>query len=367
MLISILMSTVVFRKAGKSAARRNIRAKTEDDSDGDIPDENLLKSKPSSSADYNRGKELTASKDESTAASSKVATMYESTRTALPQSYAGSATATSEIDTAHDRDTRAVLERNNETDKIAKNKMNGTYGPMRAPSFLRSTCRFDYQPDICKDYKETGFCGFGDSCKFLHDRSDYKSGWQLEKEWEVKQQAKKRKMQEIEKAFADREDEAEGEGEDGDIRMRKVQAAADSGEEDFEIKEEAEFPFACFICREKFSNPVVTSCGHYFCSACALERHRKTTRCAVCDKPTFGLFNKAWKLLKYAKSLQEQGAQSILANDNKDNTNPNPSTNNSNNSNDNDTTTNTVSSTRDDGDRDRDRGRGRGSWAVVED
>jgi hypothetical protein len=28
-----------------------------------------------------------------------------------------------------------------------------------------------------------GYCGFGDSCKFLHDRSDYKYGWQLEREW----------------------------------------------------------------------------------------------------------------------------------------------------------------------------------------
>ncbi len=28
-----------------------------------------------------------------------------------------------------------------------------------------------------------GYCGFGDSCKFLHDRSDYKHGWQLEREW----------------------------------------------------------------------------------------------------------------------------------------------------------------------------------------
>lgn len=43
-------------------------------------------------------------------------------------------------------------------------------GPLRAPTNLRATVRWDYQPDICKDYKETGFCGFGDSCKFLHDR-----------------------------------------------------------------------------------------------------------------------------------------------------------------------------------------------------
>lgn len=55
-------------------------------------------------------------------------------------------------------------------------------GPVRAPANLRATVRWDYQPDICKDYKETGFCGFGDSCKFLHDRSDYKFGWQLEQE-----------------------------------------------------------------------------------------------------------------------------------------------------------------------------------------
>lgn len=34
-------------------------------------------------------------------------------------------------------------------------------GPIRAPSNLRATVRWDYQPDICKDYKETGFCGFG--------------------------------------------------------------------------------------------------------------------------------------------------------------------------------------------------------------
>ena len=32
-----------------------------------------------------------------------------------------------------------------------------TVGPMHAPTNLRSTVRLDYQLDICKDYKETGF------------------------------------------------------------------------------------------------------------------------------------------------------------------------------------------------------------------
>ena len=54
----------------------------------------------------------------------------------------------------------------------------------------RATSRFDYQPDICKDYKDTGFCGYGDACKFLHDRSDYKTGWQLERQWDAEQKAK---------------------------------------------------------------------------------------------------------------------------------------------------------------------------------
>ncbi|XP_053205915.1 E3 ubiquitin-protein ligase RNF113A-like [Panonychus citri] len=56
---------------------------------------------------------------------------------------------------------------------------NKSKGPMKAPSNIRPTIRWDYQPDICKDFKETGFCGFGDSCIFLHDRTDYKAGWQL--------------------------------------------------------------------------------------------------------------------------------------------------------------------------------------------
>jgi RING finger protein 113A len=55
---------------------------------------------------------------------------------------------------------------------------------------VRYSVRFDYQPDTCKDYKETGYCGFGDNCKFMHDRGDYKTGWELEKEWEANQYGK---------------------------------------------------------------------------------------------------------------------------------------------------------------------------------
>ena len=62
-------------------------------------------------------------------------------------------------------------------DKITKDP---TKIPLRAASNVKRTVVFDYQPNVCKDYKETGFCGFGDSCIYLHDRGDYKNGVQQE-------------------------------------------------------------------------------------------------------------------------------------------------------------------------------------------
>lgn len=56
-------------------------------------------------------------------------------------------------------------------------------------------------------------------------------------------------------------------------------------------------PFACLICRKHFTNPVVTRCGHYFCSDCAIKRFAKTPKCIACGAPTGGIFNRADKLL----------------------------------------------------------------------
>ena len=66
-------------------------------------------------------------------------------------------------------------------------------GPQRSTdNTIRTVTIVDYQPDVCKDYKgnspihfklktyankifaETGYCGFGDTCKFLHDRGTCK-------------------------------------------------------------------------------------------------------------------------------------------------------------------------------------------------
>ncbi|KNE61721.1 hypothetical protein AMAG_06522 [Allomyces macrogynus ATCC 38327] len=152
-------------------------------------------------------------------------------------------------------------------------------GPQRAAAHLRVTCRFDYQPDVCKDYKQTGFCGYGDSCIYLHDRGDYKQGWQLDADWD--------KQQKERKAAAERA------AKEADFEEEVVEEVVD---------EDDQLPFACFICRDPFKDPIVTKCGHYFCEACAMKRYRdKQPTCAVCAKPTMGLFKPAKDLVAKIK------------------------------------------------------------------
>lgn len=53
--------------------------------------------------------------------------------------------------------TRPLLLHN--TTPAGSEKGGGAHGPLRASTNVRMTVRIDYQPDICKDYKETGYCG----------------------------------------------------------------------------------------------------------------------------------------------------------------------------------------------------------------
>ena len=163
--------------------------------------------------------------------------------------------------------------RGTETVPAGPNKgVGGKYGPMRATGAIRTTFRMDYQPDVCKDYKETGYCGYGDACVFLHDRSDYKSGWQLEKEWEEKQREKERERMAIKTMM----------GEDGGADDGKAKEAEDA----------AALPHSCHVCRKGWTpkaTPVRTKCGHWFCEACVL----KSKYCAVCKKSTNGIFSYA--------------------------------------------------------------------------
>lgn len=134
-------------------------------------------------------------------------------------------------------------------------------GPIRSTTTVRTTSLMDYQPDVCKDYKETGYCGFGDTCKFLHDRSDYLAGWQL------------------------------------DVLPNSTSRGRENILSDPEDVAEEQIPFACLICRQPFTDPIVTRCGHYFCSACAIKRFSRNTKCFACGKQTGGLFNSAKKVL----------------------------------------------------------------------
>ncbi|CAD6991716.1 RING finger protein 113A [Ceratitis capitata] len=249
-------------------------------------------------------------KDETSSSSSnedddnKVTVSYRSKKSALPSGPQDQgATSINETDTAQDRDAQALHEKSLQINKELEGKADdkvyrginnyaqyykkeGTAqgnassgmvrkGPMRAPAHLRATVRWDYQPDICKDYKETGYCGFGDSCKFLHDRSDYKAGWQLELDHAAQQR--------------------------GEIE-------SDEDDAKYEIHSDEEtLPFKCFICRNSFENPVVTKCKHYFCEKCALENYKKSQRCFVCSQQTNGIFNPAKELIARLKNEHEGG------------------------------------------------------------
>ncbi|BEI80291.1 hypothetical protein CcaverHIS002_0108200 [Cutaneotrichosporon cavernicola] len=150
----------------------------------------------------------------------------------------------------------------NKTNSSRDSKMKT--GPIRATANIRTITLIDYQPDICTPYKNTGFCGYGDSCKFLHDRGDYLAGWQLDK---------------LDPA-------------DPDVQ---------------EVEEEEEMlPFACIKCQKEFKDPVVTKCGHYFCMQCALDYYKKKNKCYACGARTDGIFTLAEKLLRKLKAKQER-------------------------------------------------------------
>ncbi|KAH9858893.1 hypothetical protein C2E23DRAFT_880309 [Lenzites betulinus] len=144
-------------------------------------------------------------------------------------------------------------------------------GPQRSNnSTIRTVTIVDYQPDVCKDYKETGYCGYGDTCKFLHDRGTYLQGWQLDK------------------LAANPQKQAEDSGTDSD---------------------DEDIPFACILCRKPYTDPVVTRCEHYFCSACAIKRFGKTPKCAACGAPTGGIFNRADKVIAKLKKKEAEDAE----------------------------------------------------------
>ena len=82
--------------------------------------------------------------------------MREHTELQSFQSTESAVTAVSE-----DHYATASIQVEAEKDRENAKPKNPFRGPVRATEHIRISCRFDYQPDICKDYKETGYCGYG--------------------------------------------------------------------------------------------------------------------------------------------------------------------------------------------------------------
>ena len=158
-------------------------------------------------------------------------------------------------------------------------------GPQKLNSNVRTITVTDFAPDVCKDYKQTGFCGFGDSCKFLHAREDYKQGWQLDRDWEINTKGKKLTGRTV--ASANRTAKGQELDEDDEKLLETI-------------------PFACIICKKAYSNPIITKCNHYFCESCALKRYRKDPTCANCGTSTGGVFNVAKKLNRLLDKKRER-------------------------------------------------------------
>nr|VDD41303.1 unnamed protein product [Brassica oleracea] len=300
-----------FKKPSKAKNLRKRPAADADEEDADSKSEtsilnNLKKAaKPDNKLFFSSGPSKTSSTTTGEAPEKAVVFHYDSSKEIQVQNDSR-ATATLETETDFNQDARAIRERvlkradealkgnkNKASDEklytgihgytdhkagfrreqtISSEKAGGSHGPLRASAHIRVSARFDYQPDICKDYKETGYCGYGDSCKFLHDRGDYKPGWQIEKEWEEAEKIRKR---------------------------NKAMGVEDEDDDDADSEEDEDaLPFACFICREAFVDPVVTKCKHYFCEHCALKHHTKNKKCFVCNQPTMGIFNAAHEIKK---------------------------------------------------------------------
>lgn len=244
-----------------------------------------------------------------------------------------------EVDTDVSQDHRAILERNEKINKglkdgtlekgvyrglggyqryanrsehaIANSKYTGLLGPLRSSlSNVRSTLRIEYigttgEGGICKDYKETGYCGFGDSCKFAHDRSDYKPSYILEQEWEAKQKAIEAKRRKRWERKMERRRKAEEEGRPLDDDDDSTVSTDESDDE--------ELPTECYECGEAWqrckSIAVQTTCGHYFCEECAMAAFSKSQKCARCGANTNGIFNSAETLQEKLKAKKERRAE----------------------------------------------------------
>jgi RING finger protein 113A len=286
------------KRSGKAALRNKRTAHCADDENDEHDQEEESTTQLIGEAKKATTKKLKRSSNADKEDSGDTSIMHQYQTSKTPQvSAAELATATAQYHPetkALSSDSKDQTEVGKGSDGIFRDKTRNKFlaGPLKASTFVRTTARFDYQPDICKDYKETGFCGFGDTCIYLHDRGDTLTGWQLEQQWEEEQKRKREQAQKEMDAFAD--------GKFDERTSNNSLILPDDG-----------LPFACHICREPFTNPVVTSCGHYFCEACIMDHVRNEETkgaCPICKKDTHGVFNQPTKLMAKKRRLLSSSA-----------------------------------------------------------
>ncbi|KAA8493742.1 Pre-mRNA-splicing factor CWC24 [Porphyridium purpureum] len=146
------------------------------------------------------------------------------------------------------RNTEAELEWEHAAVSGQKKNAKHSFAPQRSSLHIRNTVTFDFQPHVCKDYKETGYCTFGDACKFAHIRGDASAPLRVAKKSDPK-------------------------------------ASESSG---------------CCICQKEPREPVQTVCLHTFCEGCALARFDSDSTCATCSAETYGIFNRTHRPSKRA-------------------------------------------------------------------
>jgi RING finger protein 113A len=175
-------------------------------------------------------------------------------------------------------------------------------GPVKSQSAVRMTTFTDYAPDVCKDYKKTGFCGFGDSCKFAHMREEFKQGWALDEEHDK----------------ANKNGTVKPSGTVISSAAGRRQGISNDAERDLDDEEKErrmleKIPFNCTICEGAYKDPIVTRCGHYFCEKCAMDRYKRNPNCAICGAGTSGVFNYSRQLKDLLKKKKEREEKKAAA------------------------------------------------------
>lgn len=125
----------------------------------------------------------------------------------------------------------------------------------KSSSAINPSHSFDYQQNICKDFRKKGYCRYGDECKFVHER-----------EYEFTSQPEHRRNFSIKPAKSQ--------------TLPKPTRRPSCGENDTE---------KCAVCCNPPQNTVRVPCGHLCCEVCFIESAgQEDSKCSHCSEPIKG-------------------------------------------------------------------------------